>query len=183
MAAGRDIERFASSLRLPRPASVHADFFLDLGGDSLTAVAAVVALRAAGATGAAVRDLYETRTAAALAERLRNTPGEPPTATAADPRPRSAGRPVGRCSVPRSSASGCWRRWRSAARGAAGGADRRGCLRRACPLEPPERGRTAAERRPERPGPRPEGGHCVRLRRPGGREHAAVPGPGRRRLG
>jgi non-ribosomal peptide synthetase-like protein len=46
------------------------DFFLDLGGDSLSAVAAVVALREGGWAGATVRDLYELRAAGALAERM-----------------------------------------------------------------------------------------------------------------
>src|SRR5947207_1244723 len=52
--------------------SIHDDFFLDLGGDSLSAVAVICALRKAGADSVAtVRDLYEARTVAALCERLR----------------------------------------------------------------------------------------------------------------
>ncbi len=54
-----------------------ADFFADLGGTSLTAVAVVVALRAdadrlpAGAAALGVRDLYDAPTAAGLAARWR----------------------------------------------------------------------------------------------------------------
>lgn len=52
------------------------DFFLDLGGDSLSAVAAVVALREGGWTGTTVRDLYEARTTAALAGRMGGRRGD-----------------------------------------------------------------------------------------------------------
>ncbi|MEW5983749.1 MAG: amino acid adenylation domain-containing protein, partial [Acidobacteriota bacterium] len=65
---------FAAALRHDGPVSVHDDFFLDLGGDSLAAVAAVCELRDAGVAGGAtatVRDLYEARTVVALAERMR----------------------------------------------------------------------------------------------------------------
>jgi non-ribosomal peptide synthetase-like protein len=67
---------FAAALHLSGRASVHDDFFLDLGGDSVSAVAAVVALRAAKHDEVTVRDVYESRTAAALARRLR-PPHEP----------------------------------------------------------------------------------------------------------
>lgn len=52
------------------------DFFLDLGGDSLSAVAAVVALREGGWKGTTVRDLYEARTTAALAGRMAGRRGD-----------------------------------------------------------------------------------------------------------
>ncbi|MFO0874495.1 MAG: amino acid adenylation domain-containing protein [Phycisphaerales bacterium] len=91
--------------------SVDDDFFLDLGGDSLGAVGVVCALRAAAADrqdGAAtdahsngmpgdagrdgdplahvaVRDLYEARTAAALAERLRERAAQARERGAAQP--------------------------------------------------------------------------------------------------
>ncbi len=60
---------FAAALGLPAGAVGRtADFFVDLGGDSLGAVAAVGRLRDVPATrGAAVRDLYEARSAAGLA--------------------------------------------------------------------------------------------------------------------
>ncbi len=51
--------------------SVLDDFFIDLGGDSLSAVGVVCSLRERPETAAVTtRDLYETRTAAALAARL-----------------------------------------------------------------------------------------------------------------
>ena len=65
------LRAFASALRVGTPISTRDDFFVDLGGDSLSAVGVVCALRADAATAAVTtRDLYETRTAAALAERL-----------------------------------------------------------------------------------------------------------------
>ncbi len=51
--------------------SIHDDFFADLAGDSLSAAMVVSLLREEPATDSAtVRDLYESRTAAELAERL-----------------------------------------------------------------------------------------------------------------
>jgi len=80
---------FAAALHSPAAVSVHDDFFLDLGGDSLSAVAAVVALRAASHDEVTVRDVYEARTAAALARRIR-----PPHETTEPP--RESARPQGR---------------------------------------------------------------------------------------
>lgn len=89
---------FAASLHHDGPLSVDDDFFLDLGGDSLAAVAAVCELRDAGVAGGAtatVRDLYEARTVAALAARMRARKSTalstlPPRAGG----PQRAGRPV-----------------------------------------------------------------------------------------
>ncbi len=68
------------------------DFFLDLGGDSLSAVAVVCSLRSEPATRhAAVRDLYDARTARRLAERLAATPPAGETRVAEPP--AAAGRP------------------------------------------------------------------------------------------
>ncbi|MFI0607017.1 MAG: amino acid adenylation domain-containing protein [Anaerolineae bacterium] len=62
---------FAAALGLDEGAIAGGDdFFLDLGGDSLSAVAAVVALREGGWAGATVRDVYELRAAGVLAERM-----------------------------------------------------------------------------------------------------------------
>jgi len=68
-----DLERwvvsaFSSALKLGWPVSVEADFFHTLGGDSLSAVAAVCELRKRPETASiTTRDLYEARTAARLA--------------------------------------------------------------------------------------------------------------------
>jgi non-ribosomal peptide synthetase-like protein len=62
---------FASSLRISTPVSTQDDFFVDLGGDSLTAVGVICTLRENAQTASVTtRDLYEARTAASLAERL-----------------------------------------------------------------------------------------------------------------
>ena len=62
---------FAEVLGASAPVSVTHDFFLDLGGDSLSAAVAVSRLRDAPATAAlTVRDLYDHRTAAGLAARI-----------------------------------------------------------------------------------------------------------------
>lgn len=71
---------FAEALGLDRAPPPGADFFLDLGGDSLSAVTAIVALRREAARAAwdhepAVRDLYELRTASRLAASIR-PPGD-----------------------------------------------------------------------------------------------------------
>src|SRR5262249_10374395 len=54
------------------PVSIHDDFFNDLGGDSLQAAKLISALRDQQSTASiTVRDLYESRTVAALASRAR----------------------------------------------------------------------------------------------------------------
>jgi len=60
---------FAAALGLDEPPSADADFFADLGGDSLAVTDAVVRLRQQGWSVGA-RDLYEAPTPAALAPRL-----------------------------------------------------------------------------------------------------------------
>jgi len=81
-------EAFAAALGRAGPVSVADDFFLELGGDSLTAVDCIVRLRAQGWT-ATVRELYEARTAAGLAAAARREAA--PAAAAA--RPHGEGRP------------------------------------------------------------------------------------------
>jgi len=88
-------QAFARALRLSGDVSAEDDFFLDLGGESLSAVAAVCALRAAGYAAATVRDLYETRTAAAMARRLRS----PHTESTSPPRPAAPRSADGRSSA------------------------------------------------------------------------------------
>jgi non-ribosomal peptide synthetase-like protein len=62
---------FSDHLRRGAPVSIHDDFFLDLGGNSLLAAQAVSTLRKQGLTSTlTVRDVYEARTAAALAARV-----------------------------------------------------------------------------------------------------------------
>ncbi len=62
---------FSERLRRGAPVSVHDDFFLDLGGNSLLAAETVSVLRGDERTSAlTVRDVYEARTVAALAARL-----------------------------------------------------------------------------------------------------------------
>jgi non-ribosomal peptide synthetase-like protein len=72
-----------------RPVSIHADFFDELGGDSLSAAVATSLLRESpGLASLTVRDLYEGRTIAGIAPRVR---GEAPGAAgpgAAAPRAR-----------------------------------------------------------------------------------------------
>ncbi|MDP1662350.1 MAG: AMP-binding protein [Phycisphaerales bacterium] len=59
---------FAAALRTASAVSVHDDFFVDLGGDSLSAVAVICRLREDPATASiTTRDLYVARTAAQLA--------------------------------------------------------------------------------------------------------------------
>lgn len=60
---------------LGQAVSIHDDFFASLGGDSLRAAQLVTRLRhLTPSTPVAVRDVYETRTVAALAERMRAAP-------------------------------------------------------------------------------------------------------------
>jgi len=98
---------FAAALGLAEPrVAADDDFFLDLGGDSLSAVAAVVALREGGWAGATVRDLYEARAAAALGARLERTAADRkrPTDGRPDPSPPSSdpwARGRGRTPLPR----------------------------------------------------------------------------------
>ncbi len=61
-------DAFRRTLSIAGAFSVHDDFFLDLGGDSLSAVGVVLELRKSADV--AVRDLYDARTVAHLAERL-----------------------------------------------------------------------------------------------------------------
>ncbi|MFN0110430.1 MAG: phosphopantetheine-binding protein, partial [Blastocatellia bacterium] len=81
----------AKVLRLSVPLSVHDDFFNDLGGDSLNAAVLISLLRDDPATqSVTVRDIYEARTIAKLAERVRPTVA-PSTAKADEP---TAGFPI-----------------------------------------------------------------------------------------
>ncbi|HEY0514096.1 MAG TPA: amino acid adenylation domain-containing protein [Thermoanaerobaculia bacterium] len=64
---------FSDQLHRGAPVSIHDDFFLDLGGNSLLAAQAVSSLRRQGLTAAlTVRDVYEARTVAALAALAEN---------------------------------------------------------------------------------------------------------------
>lgn len=68
---------FRTALDLDRVPSIAADFFLDLGGDSLAAAVAVSLLRDDPLTAPlTVRDLYSGRTVAALARRAKAAGGE-----------------------------------------------------------------------------------------------------------
>jgi non-ribosomal peptide synthetase-like protein len=59
---------FSDQLRHGEPVSIHDDFFLDLGGNSLIAAQTISSLRKEKLTAAlTVRDVYEARTVAALA--------------------------------------------------------------------------------------------------------------------
>jgi non-ribosomal peptide synthetase-like protein len=80
------------------PVALHDDFFADLGGDSLAAAVLVSRLREHPATAAlTVRDVYEAKTAAALATRAAaNAPATPiagPTLGSVAQAPEAAGRP------------------------------------------------------------------------------------------
>jgi len=62
---------FSEQLRHGEPVSIHDDFFLDLGGNSLLAAQAISNLRKHKLTSAlTVRDVYEARTVAELATRV-----------------------------------------------------------------------------------------------------------------
>jgi amino acid adenylation domain-containing protein len=83
-------EAVARSLHLREPFSIDDDFFLTLGGDSLSAVGVVCFLRGhpihgAALSGVTVRDLYESRTVEHLAERCT-------THAAAHEQPRASAR-------------------------------------------------------------------------------------------
>ena len=93
-ASRNDAERevaaaFATALGCDAPPSIHDDFFVDLGGDSLTAVGVVTAIRGGRGGAVTVRDLYEAPTVAALAARLRR-----PRPVAAAPPPAPGGSTV-----------------------------------------------------------------------------------------
>ena len=75
-----------SALHRDSPVSVHDDFFADLGGDSLGAGLLVSRLRERADTAAlTTRDVYEARTAAALAARVRPVPAVAATAVSTPP--------------------------------------------------------------------------------------------------
>src|SRR5262249_54558734 len=80
----------AFAKHLTGPVAPAADFFLDLGGNSLVAAQVISDLRRDPATASlTVRDLYETRTAGALARRVRvATSSAPARAPVADTTPR-----------------------------------------------------------------------------------------------
>jgi len=84
-------------LGLPGPPSIHADFFSGLGGDSLRAAQLVTRLRREiPSTSIAVRDVYEARTIARLAERLGETEDRLSSPATAPSEPLSpAARPSG----------------------------------------------------------------------------------------
>jgi non-ribosomal peptide synthetase-like protein len=78
----------AFARRLPGVIGADADFFLDLGGNSLLAAQVISDLRRAPRTATlTVRDLYEARTVAALAARLDATPRATIGAPTDDERP------------------------------------------------------------------------------------------------
>ncbi len=82
----------AATLTQSEPVSIDADFFNDLGGNSLLAAQAISRLRDDPTTAAlTVRDLYEARTVAALAHRVPSSAATPSLAAAA---PRRTGRPI-----------------------------------------------------------------------------------------
>ncbi len=67
---------FSDHLRRGAPVSIHDDFFLDLGGNSLLAAETVSSLRKQGLTAAlTVRDVYEARTVAGVASRVAQDTG------------------------------------------------------------------------------------------------------------
>jgi non-ribosomal peptide synthetase-like protein len=81
--ARNDVERliagaFAEALQLDEPPDIQADFFDNLGGESLTAVVVVSILRDQVETARVnVRDLYQARTVRALAELLQHHSFDP----------------------------------------------------------------------------------------------------------
>ncbi|MEO6567256.1 MAG: amino acid adenylation domain-containing protein, partial [Opitutaceae bacterium] len=80
---------FREVLRLPDPVSIHDDFFVDLGGDSLSAAVLVTELRDNDATTwVTVRDIYEARSVAELAKRAPKPGTDEPTAPTSNESPR-----------------------------------------------------------------------------------------------
>jgi non-ribosomal peptide synthetase-like protein len=78
-------------LGLSAPAAVDTDFFTDLGGSSLRAAQLVTRLRERDAsTAVTVRDVYEARTVAALAERMARVTMAAPAEKAQASRPSAA---------------------------------------------------------------------------------------------
>lgn len=85
-------EVFKQVFNRTQPVSVHEDFFDDLGGDSLSAAVATSLLRETpGLAALTVRDLYEGRTIAGIAPRIRTDTSA--NATTAPAMPRDRGRP------------------------------------------------------------------------------------------
>ena len=81
---------FAKHLKAARESGVEADFFLDLGGNSLLAAQVISELRRdVRLASLTVRDLYETRTVAALARRV---PVRFPSRAGTRPRPEETPR-------------------------------------------------------------------------------------------
>src|SRR4030095_7716714 len=92
-AEARIVAAFAAVLELSSPPSVTADFFVDLGGDSLSAALAVFSVQEDPAMAAiTVRDLYDHPTAVDLA----TLAAEPIEDRGESPRPRERHRPVQR---------------------------------------------------------------------------------------
>lgn len=85
------VEAFQRALGLSDDISIHDDFFADLGGDSLTAVEVICDLRGP-ASGIAVRDLYFSRTASALAAQPERR--DPASSAARLSEVRPTGRPI-----------------------------------------------------------------------------------------
>jgi non-ribosomal peptide synthetase-like protein len=85
----------AHTLGLPDPVSIDDDFFVDLGGDSLRAAMLISSLRDDPVTAAlTVRDVYEARTAAALAKRAEASPAAAPPDAAPPAAARAGARPL-----------------------------------------------------------------------------------------
>jgi non-ribosomal peptide synthetase-like protein len=85
----------ARALGLPDPVSIDDDFFVDLGGDSLRAAMLISSLRDDPATAnLTVRDVYEARTAAALATRAEANPSVAPSAAAPPASARAGAHPT-----------------------------------------------------------------------------------------
>lgn len=82
-------DAFATALHSTAPISIHDDFFLDLAGDSLSAVGVICILREHSSTARiTTRDLYEARTPAALSLKCAQ-PAAKPTFAHTRPTPSS----------------------------------------------------------------------------------------------
>lgn len=84
---------FARALQINSTPGIEDDFFLDLGGDSLSAVAVLCELRAAGYSTPTVRDLYQCRTIENFAQKITAAPA-PAFAPPEKSPPRPQGRPL-----------------------------------------------------------------------------------------